>query len=267
MDAPAAPRRPLTLVKIGGALVADPATRAVFWRGVATLLTEGPVVVVHGGGPQSTALARRLGHEPRVVAGRRVTTDLDLDVAKWTLRGSASAELVASAVAEGVPAVGIAGLDGGLVRVVRRPPRDVDGETVDFGHVGDVWAVEPHLARLLLGDGFVPVVSPLCADAAGNVLNVNADTVAAALARALGADRFRLVTDTGGVRRDPADPASHLAALDRAGYDAGVADGWISGGMRPKLDVAFEALAAGIPDVVILAPADLTAPARGTRVH
>ena len=122
----------------------SPEALSGLWREVAAL--DGPVVVVHGGGPQATDLARRLGHEPRIVAGRRVTTDLDLDVALYVMRGSVNARLVASASgAAGIRAVGVSGADGGLVGVVRRPPRDVDGETVDFGHVGDVVGTDPAL--------------------------------------------------------------------------------------------------------------------------
>ncbi len=259
-------KRPLTVVKIGGALLGAGAERDALWRGLARVLTEGPLVVVHGGGPQSTALARRLGHEPRMVAGRRVTTDLDLDVAAYTLRGLANAALVASATREGVPAVGISALDGSLVRATRRPPREIDGETVDFGHVGDVVSVDVRLVRLLLSDGYVPVVAPLAADADGQLLNVNADTIACALAAALGADRFYLVTDTGGVRRDATDAATTLGTLDRATLAAGLADGWIAGGMRPKLDTAFAAADAGIPSVVILGPDALDTPEIGTRI-
>jgi acetylglutamate kinase len=257
--------RPLTLLKIGGALVADPDARATLWRSVAALRETSDVVVVHGGGPQSTTLARRLGHEPRMVAGRRVTTNLDLDVAKYTLRGAASADLVAGACAAGVPAVGVAGLDGGLVRVSRRPPWIVDGETVDFGHVGDVEGVEPRLVRVLLEARFVPVVCPLSADRTGQVLNVNADTVALALALVLGAARLYLVTDSGGVRRDPADADTRLPELSRDAFEAGVQEGWISGGMRPKLEGAFSAHEAGVP-VVLLGPEDLATPERGTRI-
>ncbi|HYE59065.1 MAG TPA: acetylglutamate kinase, partial [Rhodothermales bacterium] len=253
------------LLKVGGTLVADPDTRAALWRGVVALRSTTDVVIVHGGGPQSTALARRLGHEPRMVAGRRVTTDLDLDVAKYTLRGAASADLVSSACASGVPAVGVAGLDGGLVRVTRRPPWIVDGETVDFGHVGDVEGVEPRLVRVLLEARFVPVVCPLAADASGQVLNVNADTVALALALVLGAARLLLVTDSGGVRRDASDAATLLPELSREAYEAGVEEGWISGGMRPKLEGAFSAHEAGVP-VVLLGLDDLGTPERGTRI-
>lgn len=257
----------MTLVKIGGALVDDPAALATFWQGVARLLAEGRrVVVVHGGGPQSSALTRRLGGTPKMVAGRRVTGDLDLDVTAYAIRGKASAALVATARAAGIAAVGVAGLDGGLVAAVRRPPVVVDGETVDFGHVGDVVGTDPALLAALLDAGFVPVVAPLCADDAGRLLNVNADTVACALARALGASAFRLVTETGGVRRRAEDPASHLDVLDAATVAEGVGEGWIAGGMRPKLDVALQALAAGVGDVSILAPEHLRDGAGGTRV-
>lgn len=258
----------MTVLKIGGALVDDDGALGAFWRGVKRLLDGGErAVVVHGGGPQSSALTRRLGGEPRMVAGRRVTGDLDLDVTAYAIRGKASAALVASARVAGIRAVGVAGLDGGLVSVVRRPPVVVDGETVDFGHVGNVTGTDVRLLNALLDADFVPVVSPLCADDAGNLLNVNADTVACALAEALHATAFRLVTETGGVRRRADDPASHLDALDAATVEAGIRDGWIAGGMRPKLDVAMQALRAGIPDVSILAPADLLTGSGGTTVR
>lgn len=255
-----------TLIKLGGALVSDPAALAALWQGVRVLQAEGPVVVVHGGGPQATALARRLGHEPRMVHGRRVTTDLDLNVLKWTLRGALNADLVASAQAAGLDAVGLCGADGGLVRVTQRPPRTIDGETVDFGHVGDVATVNTRVVTTLLAGSFVPVIASLSADADGQLYNVNADTFSCALAAALGAQRYLLATETGGVRRDAADPASHLAVLDAATYAAGVEEGWISGGMRVKVDTAREALEAGIPEVAIVAPDDVATRTRGTRL-
>ena len=241
----------LSVVKLGGAVAASRAATARLWREVAR--TGGPVVIVHGAGPQATALARRLGHEPRIVAGRRVTTDLDLDVALWTMRGSVNARLVASAQASGVNAVGISGADGGLVTVERRPPREVDGETVDFGHVGDVTGTDPALVRALLAERFTPVVATVCADRAGSLYNVNADTVAMELAVALGAARLVLVAEAAGVRRDPDDPASLLPRLTPGAIREGVREGWIAGGMRPKLEVATEAIARGIPEVRVTA--------------
>ncbi len=239
------------VVKLGGAILADPDAVAKVWSDVARTLGA---VVVHGGGPQATALARRLGHEPQIVAGRRVTTDLDLDVALYTLRGSLNARLVASAGP--VRAVGVSGVDGGTVRVRRRPPVEVDGQTVDFGHVGDVESVDPALLAALVGAGFVPVVASVCADSDGALFNVNADTVAFEIAVALGAS-LALVTEAGGVRRDASDPASVLRQLSGAEVEAGVSQGWIAGGMRPKLEVALAALARGVPSVRVCAPGDL----------
>lgn len=250
---PPAPRP--VIVKLGGAILADPAAVEAVWAGLEGL--DGPAVLVHGGGPQLTALARRLGHEPRIVAGRRVTGDLDLDVVLWTLRGELNARLVAAGRAAGARAVGVSGADGALVTVRRRPPREVDGETVDFGHVGDVEAVDPRLAVALLAAGFVPVVATVCTDAQGALYNVNADTVAFELAAALRAPRLDLVTEAGGVRRDAGDPASLLPQLTAAEVEAGVAEGWIAGGMRPKLEVARAALARGVPAVRVCAPVDL----------
>lgn len=243
------------VVKLGGAILSDPEAVAAVWRGVAALDT--PAVLVHGGGPQATALARRLGHEPRIVAGRRVTGDLDLDVALWTLRGELNARLVAAARPHGVNAVGVSGADGRLVAAHRRPPRDVDGETVDFGHVGDVDGVDASLLDALLGAGFMPVVASVCADDAGALYNVNADTIAFEIAAALGAGRLDLVTEAGGVRRDADDPASRIDTLTEADVDAGVAAGWIAGGMRPKLEVARAVLRRGVPAVRVCAPADI----------
>ncbi|MEM1115181.1 MAG: acetylglutamate kinase [Bacteroidota bacterium] len=249
---------PAVVVKLGGAIVSDLEAVATLWASVRALCEGGThVVIVHGGGPQSTELARRLGHEPRIVAGRRVTSDLDLDVALYVLRGAVNARLAAAAQGAGLAAVGIAAGDGFTVRVQRRPPLEVDGETVDFGHVGDVVSADGTLVRTLLDAGFVPVVAPICADASGRVFNVNADTVASEIAAALGAQRLDLVTETGGVRCDAADPASLLSRLTEAEVEAGVAAGWIAGGMRPKLEVARAALRRGVPAVRVCALADV----------
>jgi acetylglutamate kinase len=254
------------VIKIGGAVLEGPEGLATFWQHVRHLHETTPVVIVHGGGKQATDLAHRLGHQPRIVHGRRVTGDLDLDIVTWTLRGSVNAGLVAQAVYHGLPAVGLCGADGGLLRVRKRPPWEIDGETVDFGWVGDVARVEPTLLERLLEAGFVPVVAPLGFDDGGRLYNVNADTVARALATALHAAQLFLVTESGGVRRAADDAASHLTKCTRQTYDAGLAAGWINGGMGVKLHIAFEALHAGIAEVFILAPDDLLARASATRV-
>ena len=250
---------PPTVVKLGGAILADARAVAAVWTGISAMRAGGPVVVVHGGGPQQTEIAAGLGHTPRFVAGRRVTTDVDLRIALWALRGEINARLVASAVAHGLSAVGLSGADGPTVVVARCPLRTVDGDPVDFGHVGDVERIETRLLDVLLGEGFVPVVSPVSTDARGDLFNVNADTVAVEVAVALRASCLLFVAEAGGVFRDLTDPASHLDRLDAATAARGATEGWIADGMRPKLDTGFAALARGVASVRICAPDALAA--------
>lgn len=250
------------VIKIGGALLDKGAAQDALWQAIEQMKGRAPIVVVHGGGQQATAVAQRLGHEPRVVQGRRVTTDLDLEIMQWTLRGALSTQLVAAAARRGVEAVGLSGADGGLLRVSRRPPWQVDGEAVDFGWVGDVERVEPRLLEGMLQAGFTPVVAPLGIDEAGHVYNVNADTVARALAVALGARRLFFLTAAGGVQRR----GERMAHCDAETFAAGTDAGWIRGGMRVKLRVALEALEGGVGEAFILGPDDLLTPEQATTV-
>lgn len=256
-----------TIVKVGGALIGDPDAVAAVWNGVRVLQAEREVVVVHGGGPQATDVTRRLGEEPRIVAGRRVTTDLGRDAVLWTVRGALNAWLVASAKAAGLRAVGLSGVDGNLVTVERRPPSGMNGEVIDFGWVGDVVSTDPSVLRVLLGAGYLPVIASPCGDEAGNLYNVNADTVALTLADAMGADALLLVAEAGGVYRDFPATDSRLATLDMALFEVGVGEGWIAGGMRPKLEVGFEARRRGVSHVRICAPAGLANPSAGTTLN
>lgn len=254
------------VIKISGTLLADGGAPAAFWDAVDTLHASAPVIVVHGGGAQATAMARRLGHEPTIVQGRRVTTDLDLDIMQWALRGKLNAQLVGQAKQYGITAVGLSGADGSVLQVTRRPPWTVNGETVDFGWVGDVDAVDPSLLLDLLAGSTVPIVAPLGIDADGQLYNVNADTVARSLAGALDAAQLLLVTATGGVRRNADEPASHLATCTAEAFEAGTEAGWIEGGMRVKLEVAFDALRTGVGEVFICAPDDMLQRSHATRV-
>lgn len=256
----------MIVVKIGGTLIDRQGAPAVLWTALRALQAAQPVVLVHGGGAYASQVARRLGHTPRMVQGRRVTTDLDLEIILWTLRGALNARLVAQAGSVGLDAVGLSGVDDGLLQVQRRPPWQVDGEQVDFGWVGDVQGARPAVLHLLLNAGRLPIVAPMGSDATGQIYNVNADTAALTLAQALGAERLYLVTEVGGVFRDPADPGSQLARCTRQDFATGCAEGWIQGGMRVKLEVAFQALNAGVSDVYILSPHHLTSPTQGTQI-
>ena len=225
------------VVKIGGAVLEEPL--GALFEGLAALQNTSEVVLVHGGGPQTTEMATRLGHAPTIVEGRRVTTDLDLDILLWMIRGQLNVQLVAEAGTHGIRSMGLSGADGGLVRVAKRPPWIVKGETIDFGHVGDVEFVDPTPILALLQAGIMPVVCPPGVDSAGKLYNVNADTIALQLFRAIQADELLLVTETGSVWDRDKNP---IRRLDASMAKLGVEEGWIVGGMKVKTDIGFEAL-------------------------
>lgn len=242
------------VVKAGGAMCGDEAIMRELAEQIGVLCVLGVrVVLVHGGGPQTTAMSERLGLEPLFVEGRRVTSPETLEVAVMTLNGSVNTALLAACRAAEVPAIGVSGVDAGLVKAVRRPPqlREVDGErsAVDFGRVGDIVAVDPTVLTRLLDAQLVPVVSPIAADDDGQILNVNADTVAATLARVLGAEKLVFLTDTAGLLEDKRDPASLVSYTDIAGLERLQARGALDGGMLPKVTAAKEALVGGVERV------------------
>ncbi len=240
------------VVKLGGEVVASPEALAGVAVQIALLESLSiRVVVVHGGGPQASELSRRLGIEPEVVAGRRVTTPEVLEVAKMVYAGRINVDVLAALRAHGVPAVGLSGIDAGLVTTRRRPPVMVRGDDgverlVDFGEVGDVEAVDPTLLELLLPHGYVPVVASLAADREGRPLNINADTLAEALARALGAKKLIYLTGAPGLLRDAADPSSLVAFAGPAELQELLASGAVKGGMRPKVEACLRAVAGGV---------------------
>ena len=254
------------VVKIGGSLIDDDEQMAALWPALRSLREQVSVVLVHGGGKQMSAMADRLDHTPRRVQGRRVTTDLDLEIAQWTMGGALNTDLVAQARAHDLTAVGLSGADAALLQVTKRPPWDIDGQTVDFGWVGDVTDVDPTVITTLLDGGMIPVIAPLGIDEDGQLYNVNADTVACAVARGLRARQLVFVTGTGGVRRDAEDAASHLDTCDTATFEQGIDEGWIEGGMRVKIETALDALNDGVNEAVICAPDDLEHQNRSTRV-
>ncbi len=216
------------------------------------------IVIVHGGGSQADALAQKLGHRIRKVNGRRVTDDDALEVAKMVYGGSINVELLGALRAGGASGVGLSGVDGSMLIVERRPPVPVrdrangTAEWVDFGHVGDIKAVDTSLLDLLLGGGYVPVVASLAADEGGNIYNVNADTVARTLAVALGAERLYLLTNVPGILLDSSDRNSLVPSCTPEEVEGLVNSGVISGGMLPKVQNCLEALRYGVKQVQIL---------------
>lgn len=238
------------VVKIGGDILADCALRKSICGQLALLSSFGiPLVVVHGGGPAVDMLCQHLGLATHKMAGRRITTPEVLEVAKMVLKGGVQMELIADLQAAGLPAVGLSGQDAGLLRSGRRPPVVVDGQNVDFGCVGDIESAEPRVLRVLIDGGYVPVVAPLTADATQQILNTNADSVAAAIAAALRVEKLFFVLKANGLLSDPEDPHSLLPFVDVAKVTELEASGAIQTGMRPKIAAALSALSAGVASV------------------
>jgi acetylglutamate kinase len=240
------------VVKLGGDVLSD-AHNLDMVAGQLALLSSLSIriVVVHGGGPQASAVAKRLGQTPQMVAGRRVTDDGALEVAKMVYRGLLNTDLVAALRRHGVQATGVSGVDGDLLTAHRRLPiRVVDdaGESrvVDYGHVGDIDKVDPRVLGTLLDARFVPVVSSLAGDNEGNVYNVNADTVAESLAIALRAQKLIFLTGAPGVLRDRNDPSTLVTFADPDDLAELMASGALAGGMKPKVEACIRAATGGV---------------------
>jgi acetylglutamate kinase len=243
------------VVKLGGEVVASPEMDPLA-RGLRALQHQGHrVAVVHGGGPQASALQKRLGLETRMIAGKRFTDEATLEVMKYVIAGQVNVDLCGALLRNGVLPVGLHGASGHAIAATRRPPRVLTGagpEPVDLGLVGDVHAFNLPLLGDLWERGYLPVLACLGMARDGQALNINGDTVASQLAGALRADALVLVTSTPGVLRDVSDPASRVARLTQSHFRRGVADGSISGGMIPKLEESFAVLAGGARSVVIV---------------
>jgi acetylglutamate kinase len=243
------------VVKVGGEIVRSTDLPPLA-RDLVALQKEGhAIVVVHGGGPQVTELQRKLGQEPIIVAGRRVTDAAALEALKMSVAGAVNVDLCAAFVAAGGAPVGLHGASALVVRARKRPPVVVAGggdKPIDFGCVGDVIGVNQALLALLLGAGHIPVIACLAADEHGAVYNINADAVASHMARALDAEALVLVTEVGAVLRDPADPSTRIARLTQADTKQAIADGHIRGGMIPKLTEGFAALDQGVRSVLVV---------------
>jgi acetylglutamate kinase len=243
------------VVKLGGEVVASPEMDPLA-RGMRALQHQGHrLAVVHGGGPQASALQQRLGLETRIIAGKRFTDPATLEVMKYVIAGQVNVDLCGALLRNGVVGVGLHGASGHAISATRRPPRVLTGagpEPVDLGLVGDVHAFNLPLLGDLWERGYVPVLACLGMSKEGQALNINGDTVASQLAGALRADALVLVTSTPGVLSDVADPSSRIGRMTEAGFRQGVAQGTISGGMIPKLEESFAVLRGGARSVVIV---------------
>jgi acetylglutamate kinase len=239
---------------VGGGVFADPRATRVLVEQIAILHHFGVrVVLVHGGGPQLTELAEALGVPTRMVDGRRVTDQHAIDVTAMVLNGLINTRVLGMCRDLNIEAVGISGVDAGLVRAHKRPPvLSADGELVDFGFVGDIDAVDTTVLRKLLDNGLMPVVSPLSADESGTLLNINADTVAAAIGAALQAEKLILCTGAPGILGSVDDPRSLISYTDLRGLKRLRDEGHIAAGMLPKAKAIEDAIRGGVRRVHVV---------------
>jgi acetylglutamate kinase len=237
--------QPLVVIKYGGHAMTSPAARTAFAREVLALHSAGVwPVVVHGGGPQISAMLARVGIESEFRGGLRVTTADAMDVVRMVLVGQVGREVVGAINAIAPVAVGLSGEDAGLLIAERRVAL-IDGAPVDLGQVGDVAAVRPAILLDLLSAGRIPVVATVAPDALGVPHNLNADTAAGALAVALGADRLVMLTDVAGLYRDWPDPTTLIDALDTEELELMMPS--LSAGMVPKMEACLRAVRGGVP--------------------
>lgn len=233
------------VVKYGGNAMTEEHLKQCFARDVVLLKLVGlNVVVVHGGGPQIGDLMARLGKEPEFRDGLRVTDAETLDIARMVLVGKVNREIVASINVHGPLAVGLAGEDGGLIVAEARDPA--------LGFVGDVSQVNPMMIERLLAEDLIPVLSTIGSDERGQAYNINADTVAAAVAVALRAEKVLYLTDVAGILADVDEPSSLIRRTSVAELRSLVEDGALGGGMIPKVQACLSAVEAGVGSAHVL---------------
>lgn len=251
----------LTLVKVGGKIVEEEETLQALLHDFSQI--EGFKILVHGGGRSATRLAARLGIESKMVNGRRITDAETLKVVTMVYGGLVNKSIVAGLQAQGVNALGLTGADMNLMRSDKRPVAEVD-----YGFVGDVKEVNAGLLASLIHQGIVPVLAPLTHDKQGNMLNTNADTIAGEAAKAL-ARHFEVTLmfcfEKKGVLSDENDDESVIPEIDRATFRRLVEEGVIQGGMIPKLENAYQAIDAGVKEVIITQASEIHK-GGGTRV-
>lgn len=236
------------VVKYGGNALAgasDHDALALFAEDIVLMHTVGiRPVVVHGGGPQINDLLARLGIESRFSNGLRVTDAPTMDVVRMVLNGQVNPQIVSAINTHGNIAVGLSGEDG---RILQATPR-----SGDLGFVGDIERVRPELVQSMLDDGFVPVISTVAVDTAGQPYNINADTAAGAIAAALGAEKIVYLTDIAGLRRNVDDPSSLIHRITLQELRSLISDGTVAGGMIPKVESCMEAVRGGVRSAHIL---------------
>lgn len=241
------------VVKVGGEIAKTPAALDLFAKDVAMLNQLGiRIIVIHGGGPQLDEVSDKMGVKPEKIAGRRITDDATLEMAKMVFAGSINTDILAAIRKHGVLPVGLSGLDGEVLTAARRPPKEMtDPETgqkhtVDFKNVGDIRDCNPALLRTLVEHRYVPVLSPLACDDEGRILNINADTVACSVAAEMQAEKLFIMTNTNGVLKDINDPESRYVYLTVSRAEELIEKREVKSGMVPKLQGVMSAVRGGV---------------------
>lgn len=262
----------ITLVKVGGGIVENEVSLNNLLDKFARI--EGLKVLVHGGGRSATKIAEQLGIAQTMIGGRRITDAETLKVVTMVYAGLVNKNIVAQLQARGINALGLTGADMNVIQSHKRPLKNVkmeDGSTqeVDYGYVGDIDQVNADLLADLIAKGVVPVLSPIGHDTKGSLLNTNADTIAAETAKAL-AKHFDVTLmfcfEKKGVLSNPDDDDSVIPTITAAEFPKLVEKGVVSGGMLPKLENSFDAIAAGVEKVVITLADAIDDPSAGTHL-
>jgi len=243
------------IIKAGGAVFSDELSTRVLIEQVAILHQVGiKTVLVHGGGPQLDNLQATLGLETRMVNGRRVTDQKSIDVTAMVLNGLINTRILAICRELDIEAIGLSGVDAGLIRAHKRPPVRLAGsnDTVDYGFVGNIDSVNTGVIEKLLENGLMPVVSPLSADSHGVLLNINADTVAAAIGGALSAEKLVLCTGAPGILERVDDASSVVSYTDIKGLKRLRDEGALKDGMLPKAAAIESAIRGGVRRVHVI---------------
>ena len=240
----------VVVVKYGGNAMTNDALKQAVMSDIVLLSTVGmKIVLVHGGGPEINHMLERVGKESKFVNGLRYTDAETMEIVQMVLTGKLNKDIVGILLQQGGKAVGLSGVDSGLLRA-----KKIDKDGADLGFVGDVTEVNPEIVRSLLDQGFIPVISTVALGEQGDDAryNINADTAAAKIAIALGAEKFVQLTNVPGVLRDVNNPDSLIKRIAREAIPSMIATGVISSGMIPKIECCLTALKGGVPRTHII---------------
>tara|TARA_B100000925_G_scaffold114003_1_gene84409 strand:+ start:17 stop:955 length:939 start_codon:yes stop_codon:yes gene_type:complete len=242
------------IIKIGGELLRDISSARKLLKQIATIHQFGiKVILVHGGGPQLTEMIEKSGQVSEFNNGRRVSDQSTISLAVMVLNGEVNTKLLAISVELGIPAIGISGIDGGMIVTKKREKiKDKTGALIDYGYVGDISSVNMDILNTQLDAGYIPIISSLTADADGVILNVNADTIAATIAYELSAEKLILMTSVPGILMDKNDKTSLISYINHDSLKKMKSNGKLTDGMLPKVDAIGLALDNGVSRVHII---------------